>query len=290
MKHLKPFLFIAIITLFSHTQLSAQEALLNVDFSSNEWTTAFEDAGLILVDDIVSIGSEFSTHAFNPGIYGGIEGVQGFYINGHWSAKWVAEPGTGVDGRTITHSVRLRSNSESYIQLPKLSSAGKVAVFVMNSNGSTSTNFNIQKLEDDTTWTNLTTLTTVGSNNYPDGAFEDKLEFEVNSSTPITLRVHKNSARFMNVFKITVDEYEATGIKNNFSAQASIHMQGKTMHIQSEQEALSSIQLIDLSGRLVWNTQTAEKQVQLPASIQQGLYIVRMANEHGSLNQSVVVH
>lgn len=292
MKHLNYFLFIAIFSFVFNPLTNAQELWLDEDFSSEEWTYTLEEAGLMHpLAGVTEIGTDLWTYPFKSGTYGDIEGVQGFYLNGHWSGNWIAEPQTGLDGRTITHSIRLRGNSPSFIQLPALANAGKIAVYVRNSNTNTNTSFDIEKLGDDnTTWTSLTTLTTPGSNNYPEGEFEHKLEFEVNSSTPISLRIHKNTARFLNVYKVTVDKFAVSGIKNNFTTQTSIRMQGKTIHIQSELEANSNIQLIDLSGRQVWNTHTAEKQVQLPASIQQGLYIVRMENQHGSLNQSVVIH
>ncbi len=293
MKHLNYFLFIAIFSFVFNPLTNAQELWLDEDFSSEAWSFALEEAGLMhpLAGTVVDIGETYATFPFKPNTYGDIEGVQGFYINGHWSGNWIDEPQTGLDGGTITHSIRLRNNNLSYIQLPKLSNAGKITVYVRNSNATTNTSYHIEKLEDDnTTWTNLTTFTTAGYNNYPEGEFDDKHVFEVNSSTPITLRVMKNTARFMNVFKVTIEKFAASGIKNNFSTRTSIRIQGKTIHIQSEQEANSNIQLIDLSGRQVWNTHTAEKQVQLPASIQQGLYIVRMENQHGSLNQSVVIY
>jgi hypothetical protein len=290
MKHLTNFLLIAIFSLISTTKISAVETWLDVDFSNAEWTVALEEAGLILVDDIASIGDELSTFAFKPGTYGDIEGVQGFYLNGHWSAKWVVTPIIGVDGRTITQSIRLRKDSPSYVQLPKLANAGKVSVYVKNSNTTSSTNFDIEKLEDDnTTWTKLTTLTTVGSSLYADGAVEEKLEFEVNSSTPITLRVYKNSARFMNVFRVVVEKYSPSGIKSNFSNLLNISIKDKTLYIISDKIEVNHLQLIDLSGRQVWQTLTSEKQLQLPASMQQGMYIVRLSNEHGSLSQSVVI-
>lgn len=293
MKHLNYFLFIAIFSFVFNPLTNAQELWLDEDFSSEAWSFALEEAGLMhpLAGTVVEIGSTYWTFPFKPGTYGAIEREQGFYLNGHWSGNWIENQQIGLDGRTITHSIRLRGNSPSYIELPRVTNAGKIAVYVRNSNANTNTIFNIEKLgEDNTTWTSLTTLTTPGSNSYPEGEFEHKLEFDVNSTTPIKLRIYKNSDRFLNIYKITLEKNQASGIKSNFTIQTSLHVQGKTMYINSAHDARSNIQLIDLSGRQVWNTHTAEKQVQLPASIQQGLYIVRMENQHGSLNQSVVIY
>lgn len=276
----------------------AQETWLDEDFSALQWKDAFTTAGLAIptVSVVTEISGTFSTTLLKQKEYGGITGNQGYLINGAWSGYWSGDVDpnlalTGVDGRKITNSVRLRSSSVSFIQLPKVLNAGKISIYVRNSNATTSTSFSLQKLNDDgITWMDLTSFTTVGADLYPIGIGEERFDYELNSNTPVTLRIYKNTSRFMNVFKFTVNKYSATELNSVSLQQKDVFIVHKTLNINKVLSGFLNVQVVDLTGKIVFRTQSINKQIQLPESLIAGIYFVKIKSNKCDYFKKLIVN
>ena len=105
------------------------------------------------------------------------------------------------------------ANPAGYIEFPEIPNAGTITIHVRNGNQGVATQLGLEQFEPVTgTWLPLYTFNLKAFGTYP--AFRDEvLSYEINSDSPIKLRLINNVAvtpRFINLYKFEVTEKTQT--------------------------------------------------------------------------------
>ncbi len=280
---LKVFTLISCI-LFCLNSYSQNNSLwLDVDFSSEEWLDAFEEA----------LGTDIRTASGDPATIGLADGtvVKDFVFNGNL----LKEPSgfTSVSGKSFQYAIRLRNNSATYIELPELENAGKIYVYVRNENESVESVLNLQYKNAEGSWTSANSLVrwiVPGYLNYEEEAYDMELSYEINSESPVKLRLHRNEARFMRIYAIKVEKYDAGGsvsVPSTFDKDIHLTVNNKTL-LLSQTIDNANLVVYDFSDRQVFNRNINSHKVDLN-DLNGGVYIVKIVAEQRELSQKIVL-
>ncbi len=275
------------------SRLAAQEIWVDEDFSSDEWTREFEDAGMTNPGTgVVEISAAYVNHLFKKGEYGGIPGEQGYRIaKAYWSGAFIENPTKGIDGREITHAVRMTNAAEdSYIELPALKNAGKIFIYVRNSNSNTATRFDLQKqAPSGSGWEDITSFSAVGANQLTE-SLDELHSYELNTDQPVKLRIYRNKLdRNINIFRIKIEKYGVDNAIQSATLDATdVWCDGKTIHLASLLKD-SQLYLYDLSGRKILQSPVDSNLFTLPDALNKGIYILQIFSNEGSVSKKVVV-
>lgn len=208
--------------------LSAQ-TLISEDFSSNAW-----EAELIRVNPtyVTPAANAAFTTLNSTSLYMGK-----YYLNGAIESREVppncADAGIthrNPDNGGVAVAFRFRGGTapvlDTYIEFPQISSAGIITLHVRNCNTTTNTNLYLQKYENGT-WTTIKNYTIYKAENYSATAVDEIKTYDINSTTPIKLRLVGGS-KFIDLFRVDIQAhykayllagiYEATALKNNNAA------------------------------------------------------------------------
>ena len=316
-------IFITAISLFAN--VIAQEVWYDVNFSSDEWVNAFVQAYTdgLLPNDITTVapGSGTELAATNPAI-------NDFLFNGNVFQDELA-PFASVDGvNTFKYCVRMRNNNTqmSYIQFPTIDNIGKVTVYVRNPNAALSSSTLDLAIAGDTNdpaglpFVTPKLLTDGGGwrPNYPwhtwdvpaptydesfvsgnltgniyydeDGACDMKLEYDVNLNQPVDMRICRQKAQFMQIYRIVIEKYTTVPVSTQSSSLDKIDMcvNGKILALSGNVNN-AGLSIFDLVGKPVFNGKVNSNEIDLQ-NLNAGIYIIKLIMEQGEVTRKVIIY
>ena len=178
--------------------------------------------------------------------------------------------------KDVAVGFRIARSTEGRIEFPEIQNAGKITLHIRNGNGTLPTQLGLEKF-DNGSWVKIHTFDLLPNNTITESGFRDEvLMYEINSSAPIKLRVINNVAdplRFMNLYRVDVAAIETTSVPA--VSTIPFNVIGRRMIADRP----THITLYNLLGALVYETNIV-KEVEIPASVGNGLFIVR--SEFGS--------
>lgn len=221
------FFFLMLLASFHFSTFS--QTLISEDFSGNAWET-----------ELIRVNPTYATPAANTAfttlnstsLYMGK-----YYLNGAIESRDVPPNCADVnithrnpDNGGVAVAFRFRSGTapvlDTYIEFPEISSAGVITLHVRNCNNTTNTNLYLQKYEN-STWTTIKNYTIYKAENYSATSIDEIKTYDINSTTPIKLRLVGGS-KFIDLFRVDIQAHykayllaginDATTLKNNNTA------------------------------------------------------------------------
>jgi hypothetical protein len=171
---------------------------------------------------------------------------------------------TNGDGHAI--SFRLRNSGVSIMEFPEIPNAGLITVHARNGNKTDSTTLKLQKYEMDA-WTDLHVFDLQPSNSFRETSLDEIVSFNIQSEVPIKLRLSRGN-KFIMLFQVDIAAYAPTSVKN--PVYAGFRLSGRTLSTDEP----TQVSLYNILGKVVHEVYV-ENSVELPASIGDGLYIVK---------------
>ncbi len=291
-------IYLVLVVFFSvvFLNLSAQtgEILYDMDFSSTECLDAFQTAiskydPIPDVTDIRSIatGSSLEVKAgtvVNDFKFSGTIHTCNEYLT---SGLWTSASFTSVCGREFSYDFRLRNGNDTYIESPNVSDSVIVYVYARNVHATTTSALNLD-VNDGTGWTTLNTWSVPGYTKVT--TTDTLLTYNIYKEGDYSLRLFRKESRFMNIFRIVIEKYEkddsSIGIANS---NKMIILGGKqSIRIESDSQEMMNVQVMDLLGKTILKTQTAENHISLPA-VTPGVYLVKLKTSEGEFVQKVMI-
>jgi hypothetical protein len=246
---------------------------ISEDFSSSAWDAAFKQYNPTYTDNI--IGSPFTVATFNLSPlyldkyrFGGTAAIQGFT-----SQPSSVQGVTHNNGKGIAVTFRFRNTGESYMELPTLTSAGRIDLYIKNNNATAASSLDLQQFEDE--WMTIHTFPVKPNNQYSSAYLDEFLSFDVHSPEPIKLRISRNDncANFVNMFRIDVSPYGSSGIITPKEPPFFIQAGRKLIFSQP-----TNIFLYNMLGIMVYEG-IAANEIELPLNLGSGLFIVKSNNK-----------
>ena len=195
-----------------------------------------------------------------------------------------------IDG-DITAPYLLRTNNtangDAYIELPQLDNIGKIILYARNRNTTDASNILLQKYnESNETWETIETKTIAPYANI-DGegnamtTIDMVVTYSFSSSLPVKLRINKDysETRHISFYKIKIEKYDAgdgTFMRETNRSETIVSVSGKTISIHGN-AIYPSLGLYDLAGKEVFCIENAGRQIQLPAFIGNGIYVLKLS-------------
>jgi hypothetical protein len=256
-----------------------KETWFDIDFSSTEWLDAFT---AVLGSDIRTLeeAGTYSINVVGPTV------VNDFSFNGnlHSCKEYLSNAALNrasflsVCGRTFAYDFRLRNNAGTNIEFPEMENAGKIYVYARNVNNENDRALNLQQKQPDETWATVTTFTIP---KYVDYNLEDSQDilvtYEVNSATPVTLRLQRSEGNFINIFRIALEKFgDGSSVQTIDGKKMAVFVDAQTIRVESDLQEMTGVQVVDMLGNIVFKTKTLTKQISTP-TLSAGIYIVKVA-------------
>lgn len=290
----KSLLFAAAFVVCTFLGANAQTLLVQEDFSSQEWENEFlkqnpgpDEFGLPINPNAVKVEAYTTPpNTGGSGAYGPLNSTD-LYFGKYKLGGYVEVLPTGVCSAGLTHAnpttgdaVAFRPNNGSgYFEFPTLTSAGTITIHVKNGNSTNNTNLGLEKYNStDDTWERINLFLLRKRNDLKneagDALLDEALSFNVNSATPIKLRLNNIkyddglTTRFLNIYHIEVTEFSISAVLN--PGANAFKQLGRKLIVEQP----TKLSLYNMIGSLVFEQQV-ENHVQIPATIGNGIYIVR---------------
>jgi len=282
-----------LLVLFVSTLLTsgvfAQEIWFDADFNTTEWLDAFAD----FLTDKLGEPTDLRTAADNTAYDLGTSAeINGFIFNGPVRRQDPAF--TSVCGRTFNYCFRMRNGSITFIEFPDVANAGKINVYARNENATDESFLNLQTKDEGGNWDNnnpIVRWTVPGNENYEGGASDIMLTHEINSAGPIELRLHRNQARFLQIYRITLEQFDdlSTSVDNgSYKHHISMNVINKMVYL-SQVVDNAVLTVYDISSRKVFQTDVNTDRISLPG-ISSGIYILKLKVSQDELTKKVVIN
>lgn len=290
----KQLLLMAALIVGSMIAVQAQTKLVEEEFSSQEWEDEFKR----LNPGNNEFGVPINPNATNPVAYTTPEPTGGpgaysnlnstdLYFDKYRLGGAVEVLETGLCSEGLTHSnpttstaVAFRlTNPGGFFELPELTSAGTITIHVKNGNKGNDTNLGLEKYDASTeTWARIHLFTLRKRDNLKnengDALLDEALSFDVNSSTPIKLRLNNIkyddglAVRFINMYRIEVTEFAG-------SAVPVLQIEGiKQIGRRIVVEEPMQLTVYNTLGKLIMN-EYVTNETSIPAKFGNGVFILK---------------
>lgn len=280
---MKSKLLISIISLMLSTGLFSQKILFDEDFNTTEWLDAFAE----YLTGTLGVPTDLRTAPDNTAYdLGTAATIKGYVFNGPVRRQ---DPSfTSVCSRTFNYCFRMRNGGASFLEFPEVVNAGKMSIYVRNENATTANVLNLQSTDELDVWNNITQWNVPGFDSYPGTDF--LLTYDINTSGTVKLRIQRQQARFLQIYRIVLEEYVdvSTSVGNSsFEKQVGLTVDNKTVHF-TQIITDASLSVCDISGRQVFKTNVNDDKISLN-QLNPGVYIVKLQALQGELTQKVII-
>ncbi len=252
--------------------LSAQELLISEDFSSPEWQTELYrlNDGVNPNASAIAYVTPVANTAFatlnSVDLYFGKYRLDGA-IESRVSTPNCAVPGITHEFGDVAVGFRWRkADLNSAIELPEIPSAGTITLHIRSGNETKGGTVILQKFENDA-WSDVYTFE-FNPADYLATKSDEVLTYDMNSSSPVTLRVAWGSGVFVDLFRIDVTSYGTTGIQDPHTSPVKII--GRTLVVPRPME----VSIYNLTGVLLFQ-KDKQTEFTLPASVSNGIYFLK---------------
>lgn len=234
----KQLLLMAALIAGSMITVQAQTKLVEEEFSSQEWEDELKrlnpgnDEFGVPINPNATNAVAYTTPAPTGGgaAYNNLNSTD-LYFNKYRLSGAIEVLETGLCSEGLTHAnpttgtaVAFRfTNPGGVFELPELASAGKVTIHVKNGNATNNTNLGLEKYNTSTeAWEKIHLFLLRKRNDLKnenqEALLDEALSFDVNSSTPVKLRLNNIKyddglgVRFINMYRIEVTEYVESSV------------------------------------------------------------------------------
>lgn len=273
----RTFLLFVLTSILSLNLFAVEPTLLvSEDFSSAAW-----DAEFLRIDPtyvkpaaggikaIITTAAYFDKYTFGGGAIQtiAVDGTNNFTLE---CPLYATQSIVHNDGSNQAISFRFRNSGISFMEFPKLPSAGIITLHVKNGNADTGTTLTLQQ-DVSGTWTDIHTFDLQPSANYRNSYLDEVVTYSINSSDSIKLRINRGT-KFVNMFRVDIASYTTpTGL--NHADYPGFKLVGRTLFTDKPAQVV----VYNLQGKSVF-TGFAEQSIELPDFISKGLYIVKGGN------------
>jgi len=254
------------------------ETWFDVDFNTDEWLDAFNDAGYDFRATAAGNPVTFSTDDVS---------VNDFIFNANGYKE--GAPFTSVCERDFQYSIRLRQQkTPTYIEFPEVANAGKITLYVQNPNTSgTANSLSLQKKNEDGDWDPLFQWS-VPALNLLSPSSDYELNYRIDTREPVSLRIYREEDRFLKVFRMILEKYDTgSSIKSSNLEKIDLSVTGKTLFLSGIVNN-ADLSVFDLTGKQVFACRVNSDKIDLQ-NIDAGIYIVKLIAEQGEITRKVVV-
>ncbi len=282
-------LLVPIVSIVLSMGVYAQETWFDEDFNTTEWLDAFADYLTIYRGEPTDLRTAADNTAYDMGTNATIKG---YVFNGPVRRQ---DPSfTSVCGRTFNYCFRMRNDVASFLEFPEVTNAGKIYVYARNENATVESFLNLQTKNELGNWDVINPIvrwTVPGNENHEGGASDIMLTHEINSTGPIKLRLHRHQPRFLQIYRITLEQFDdiSTSVNNaSFKNHVKMTVKNKTVYFsQIVDNALFSV--FDISGRKVFQANVNTNKIFLP-NIKSGMYIFNLKSAQGELTTKNIIN
>jgi len=235
---------------------------ISEDFSSPKW--AVEILKLNPTYTNPYDGSNFTLNSLK--LYLGKYVLKGS-IAGTKGSPNCALPGITHGDSTTAIAYRFtNSGNLSYLEFPKMNSAGKLTIHVRDCNATTDSKLTLQQYIDED-WTTITELPVHKANDYNVTSIDEVITYPININSEVKLRIHGGD-KFIQIFEVKIENFNQTGL--NKLALLPFKITGRRLMVSQP----SKISVYSMIGVLLFE-KLIENEIVLPESMGYGLFIVK---------------